>query len=260
MQDNRNSEITNFFQRSKQAKIARLLLDYDGTLAPFQTDRFQAYPYPGVIPILDRIIQTDKAKISIISGRPIKEIQNLLSPLENFEIWGAHGLEHISADGIYGRAEIDSEVLSTLQQAEDWLHQTELMSIAEIKPGGIAVHWRGLPEKETVRIQNHIQKGWSRFNDASGIKLLSFDGGVEIRAAYPNKGDAIHAILAGLDPVTPVAFLGDDLTDEDAFRVLGNRGLSILVRSEYRETAANAWLQPPQELIAFLESWAETFS
>lgn len=260
MQDNRNSGITNFFQQNKQATTARLLLDYDGTLAPFQTDRFHAYPYPGVIPILDRIIQANKTKVAIISGRPIKEIQNLLSPLENLEIWGAHGLEHISADGIYERAEIDPEVLSILQQAEDWLHQTELMSAAEIKPGGIAVHWRGLSEKEIERIQGHIQKGWSRFNDAPGIKLLSFDGGVEIRAAYPNKGDAIHAILAGLDSTIPIAFLGDDLTDEDAFRVLGNRGLSVLVRSDYRETAANAWLQPPQELIAFLESWAETFS
>jgi trehalose-phosphatase len=58
----------------------------------------------------------------------------------------------------------------------------------------------------------------------------------------------------------PVAFLGDDITDEDAFRVLGQRGLSVLVRSEHRETEAQAWLRPPRELIDFLLQWSNNIS
>jgi len=250
-------QFEDFFQRCDRTKIARLLLDYDGTLAPFHTDRYKAYPYLGVIPILDRIIQTGRTKVSIISGRPIKEIQSLLNPLQNFEIWGAHGLEHISTGGVYKRASIDPEALSILQQAEDWLHQADLVSIAEIKPGGIAVHWRGLAPTKTEAILSRIQEGWSKFDGVPSIKLLSFDGGIELRATRPDKGDAIDAVLAGADPAAAVAFLGDDLTDEDAFRVLNNRGLSILVRSEYRETTANVWLKPPHQLIEFLNLWAE---
>jgi trehalose-6-phosphatase len=53
----------------------------------------------------------------------------------------------------------------------------------------------------------------------------------------------------------PIAFLGDDLTDEDAFQVLRGRGLTILVRADHRETMAEAWLKPPAELIDFLERW-----
>lgn len=258
--DSRHSVIADFFERFDLTKTARLLLDYDGTLAPFQTDRFKAYPYPGIIPILDRIIQSGKTRISIVSGRPIKEIQTLLNPLQSFEIWGAHGLEHISADGVYQRATIDPEVLPILQQAEDWLRHSGLLSIAEIKPGGIAVHWRGLDPTEAEDILRRIQNDWNRFIENPRIKLLSFDGGIELRAAHPDKGDAIEVILAGTDPTAAVAFLGDDQTDEDAFRVLGDRGLLVLVRPEYRKTMANVWLQPPHELIEFLNIWADRFA
>ena len=253
----RHSAIADFFQRCDHTKIARLLLDYDGTLAPFQTDRYKAYPYAGISSILSRIIETGRTKVSIVSGRPIKELQRLLNPLQHLEIWGAHGMEHVSADGVYERASIDPEALSILQQAADWLRQSGLLSIAEIKPGGIAVHWRGLAPAEAEDILSRIRRGWSRFDEVPSIKLLMFDGGIELRATHPDKGDAIRTTLADADLNAAVAFLGDDLTDEDAFRILSNRGLSILVRSEYRDTSANVWLRPPHELIEFLNAWAE---
>ncbi|MBU1936081.1 trehalose-phosphatase, partial [bacterium] len=52
-----------------------------------------------------------------------------------------------------------------------------------------------------------------------------------------------------------VAYLGDDLTDEDAFRVLKGKGLGVLVRPEFRPTTADLWLQPPDDLIEFLKNW-----
>ena len=252
-----HSAIADFFRRCDRTKTARLLLDYDGTLAPFQTDRYKAYPYPGVVPILNQIIESGRTKVSIISGRPIKEIQSLLKPLQNFEVWGAHGLEHISPSGVYERASVAPEVLSILHQAEDWLLQSGLLSIAEIKPGGIAVHWRGLAPTEAEDILSCIQKGWSRFNEIPSVKLLSFDGGIELRTTHPDKGDAIDTILSNAESNAAVAFLGDDLTDEDAFRALRKRGLSILVRSEYRATTADVWLRPPHELISFLNLWVK---
>jgi trehalose-phosphatase len=70
-----------------------------------------------------------------------------------------------------------------------------------------------------------------------------------------DKGDAIRTVLAEVHPNTPVAYLGDDLTDERAFRALGARGLSILVRTKPRRTAAQVWLKPPEELLDFLGRW-----
>jgi trehalose 6-phosphate phosphatase len=256
--NDRKSAIADFFQQFDRTRTAQLLLDYDGTLAPFQTDRYQAHAYPGIVPVLDLIIRSGKTKLAIVSGRPVSEIQNLLSSLAGFEIWGAHGLEHLSADGEYRRTEIDPDTLTILRQAEEWLSQAGLLPITEIKPGGIAVHWRGLSESEVAEVQIRIQSGWNKFKGVQGIKLLVFDGGIELRAARPDKGDVIGAILKNTHPAASVAFLGDDFTDEDAFRVLNGRGLSVLVRPEYRTTSANAWLRPPQELIAFLELWLDT--
>jgi trehalose-phosphatase len=81
-----------------------------------------------------------------------------------------------------------------------------------------------------------------------------------LRTACPDKGDAVAAILKESDTNAQVAFLGDYLTDEDAFQALEGRGLSVLVRSEYRETRAHAWLRPPHELISFFEQWLSSLS
>ncbi|HYK37866.1 trehalose-phosphatase [Alloacidobacterium sp.] len=254
---NRHLAVADFFQHFNSQTTALLVLDYDGTLAPFQTNRHKARPYPGIIPLLDRINRSGRTNISIVSGRPVSEIQTLLNPLTGLELWGAHGLEHLSSDGTYRSEQIEPETLSIIRQAEDWLRQAGLLPITEIKPGGLAVHWRGLSAPEIEDVQGCIQAKWHKFDGVSGVKLLAFDGGIEIRAAHPDKGDALRAILEKANPTAPAAFMGDDLTDEDAFRVLDRRGLSILVRSEYRTTNAKVWIRPPEELIDFLELWAE---
>ena len=87
------------------------------------------------------------------------------------------------------------------------------------------------------------------------MKLLEFDGGVEMRMPDLDKGDAVRTVLQEVGPGVPTAYLGDDLTDEQAFRALGDRGLSVLVRSNARRTAAQLWLKPPEELMDFLSRW-----
>jgi trehalose-phosphatase len=252
--------LNDFFSRLNAAPASVLLLDYDGTLAPFQTERDRAYPYPGVVPILESIAGCDKTRVIVISGRPVHEVQVLLAPLKRLELWGAHGLEHLLPNGAYRQTAIDPESAKTLGQAEQWLNVAGIVSLAEIKPGGIAVHWRGLPDAEIEKVQARTRDGWTALTGRSGLKLLEFEGGVELRVARPDKGDAVASILEDLAPNTQIAFLGDDLTDEDAFRALNDRGLSVLVRSEHRETNAKAWLRPPSELIAFLEQWLRSIS
>lgn len=61
-----------------------------------------------------------------------------------------------------------------------------------------------------------------------------------------------------MEPSAAIAYLGDDLTDEDAFQALDTRGLRVLVRDALRPTAADIWLQPPDELLDFLRSWRQT--
>jgi trehalose-phosphatase len=250
--------IADWLQRSDRA--AHLLLDYDGTLAPFRVERSEARPYPAILPLLERVVRAGRTRVSIVSGRPADEVRGLLHPLRGLEIWGAHGLERISAEGEYERAGVVPKARAILIQAEDWLREAELLSLAEIKPGGIAVHWRGRSAAEADAIARRIQSQWSGFAEERSMKLLAFDGGVELRAAHPDKGDVVDAILKRTAAGAAVAFLGDDLTDEDGFRALGARGLSVLVRQQWRATAAQVWLRPPRELEEFLKMCAERFA
>ncbi len=247
--------LSEFWERLSAAPASLLLLDYDGTLAPFQTERDRAYPYPKVIPLLESILRSGKTRVIVVSGRPIVELKLLLKPLNNVETWGAHGLERMGPDGSYRQMALDGEAAALLAHAKEWVIEAGLISLSEIKPGGIAVHWRGMPDSERERVEALVRQGWAALGDRPGLKLLQFEEGLELRVAHPDKGDAVNAIIGELDPAIPIAYLGDDLTDEDSFRVLKDRGLTVLVRPEYRETYAKAWLKPPQELIEFLEQW-----
>ena len=247
--------LTVFLRQLTAAPESVLLLDYDGTLAPFHVDRSLAYPYHGVVSLLDSIVQCGKTRIIIISGRPIAELRALLTPMSDLEMWGSHGLERQLSDGSYSRVQISEEDAASLREAEEWVVAAGLLTRAEIKHGGIAIHWRGMPPAEAGRIQALTQDGWAPLAERSGLKLLQFEAGLELRVSHPDKGDAVRTTLATLDGKVPIAFLGDDLTDEDAFQVLRGRGLTVLVRADYRETMAEAWLRPPRELIGFLERW-----
>jgi trehalose-6-phosphatase len=69
------------------------------------------------------------------------------------------------------------------------------------------------------------------------------------------KAAAVETLLAETPEPRAVAYLGDDLTDEDAFAALSGRGLAVLARTEPRPTAADWRLDPPAELLDFLERW-----
>jgi trehalose 6-phosphate synthase/trehalose 6-phosphate phosphatase len=76
-----------------------LLLDYDGTLAPFCVDRFLARPWAGVRELLTRIQQQGRTRMAIISGRSVHEIRPLLGIDPPFEVWGLHGAERLFPNG-----------------------------------------------------------------------------------------------------------------------------------------------------------------
>jgi trehalose 6-phosphate phosphatase len=255
----RDSVTTNlldaFFQQLKTAPLSALLLDYDGTLAPFHVDRNRAFPYPGAISILEKIAQSGRTKVIIISGRPIVELRALLAPMNNLDMWGTHGMERQLSNGSYSCVPIKEEDVAALAKAQEWIVAAGLLSRAEIKLGGIAIHWRGLSPAEAKSVQSLTLDGWTKIAEQSRLKLLQFEGGLELRVSHPDKGDAVISILGDLDPRAPVAYLGDDLTDEDAFRVLNGQGLTVLVKDTYRETNADTWIRPPGELIDLLERW-----
>jgi len=248
-------DLQDFFLDVAQARQSVLLLDYDGTLAPFRHDRYEALPYTGVTPLLKEIMATGHTRLVVITGRRAHEAIQLLDLSPYPEIWGTHGLERLHSDGSYEITPMDSYTRDALSAADEWVDGLRLHHLADHKTGSLAVHWRGLTDDKARDVRDKVLLGWLPIADRAGLTLEQFEGGVEIRMAERNKGDAVRTILTEIDVDAPVAYLGDDQSDEDAFRILQNRGLCVLVRSQWRETAANLWLRPPAQLFTFLRDW-----
>ncbi len=237
--------------RSTEPKI--LLLDYDGTLAPFHVDRSRAFPYPGVPALLGRIMAAG-TRVVLISGRVARELVTLAGIHPHPEIWGSHGVERLRSDGSY-EVVFAKEQGTALLRAAELLRNDGLEQRLEFKPGSIAAHWRGLAEMEAESFKAKVLAAWAPLTSQQGLTLLPFDGGLEIRVPGRNKADAVRTILAETAGPVAVAYLGDDETDEDAFRELKGKGLTVLVRLEPRPCSADLWLKPPEELIEFFEQW-----
>lgn len=249
--------IERFLKAVAQTPRSLLLLDYDGTLAPFCEERDQAFPYPGVAELLQEIVRVGHTRVVISSGRNTSEIIPLLGISPTPEMWGLHGLQRRKPDGSIETMRLEERYVDALSDADRWLGCQYLRHTAEFKTGSIAVHWRGLSDWGAEDLRGRVLLGWKPIAVHSGLELLDFDGGIEIRVPETDKGDVVRLVLSEMEPDTPAAYLGDDTTDERAFRAIRGRGLSVLVRPRWRQTAAQLWLKPPEELLDFLTQWRE---
>jgi trehalose 6-phosphate phosphatase len=247
-------DLDRFFARLRGAPERVLLLDYDGTLAPFHIDPRLALPYPNVCNALRKVFAVPGARIVIVSGRRLEDLRAPLAMLPHTEVWASHGWERAFEGGV------DRSIPANAVRAE--LARARALVVPLLRPGArletkiasIALHWRGLRPPESTRIHAAALEAWEPFA-SRGLALLPFDGGLEIRALGHDKGDAVRAsIESSRDAVC--AYLGDDVTDEDAFRAIRSHGLGVLVREEPRKTMADLWLSRPHEITAFLERWA----
>ncbi|HET7688431.1 MAG TPA: trehalose-phosphatase [Candidatus Macondimonas sp.] len=239
---------------------AALLLDYDGTLAPFQTDPAQARPYPGIEPLLDRIGGLPNDRLIIVSGRWLNDLRPLLKLSFEPEMWGCHGRERRLSGGQSTFVPLREAAAAALAQADDW--EDAILALGgrvERKPGSIAFHWRELSADRRQALRQELSARFAMLTPADELIWHEFDGGVELRASGADKGQVVRQVLAEMDTHGDycMAYLGDDYTDEDAFTALGERGFGILVKTAWRNTAASTWLRPPEEVIAFLTRWLE---
>jgi trehalose-phosphatase len=249
--------IKEFFDAFPGAATPILLLDYDGTLAPFRLDRFQARPWAGVRELLARIRRQGRTRMSVITGRPAHEIAPMLGLDPPLEIWGLHGAERLFPDGRRELEQASPEVRAKLDELRTLLRRDSLGGLFEDKENGAVMHWRGASAQKARLIEQRTRALFEPLMQMDGLALLEFEAGLELRVGR-DKGGAVEVILREADPGAPLAYLGDDLTDEAAFCAVnrvGPHGLSVLMRSQWRETRADIWLRPPVELRKFLEEW-----
>jgi trehalose 6-phosphate phosphatase len=228
-----------------------LFLDFDGTLSPIVED-----PDAAVLPeptreALERL--TSGGTVAVVSGRDLEDLRGRAG-VPGVALVGSHGFEILVPDGRRIERPEAAALLPELDVAD-----RELRERLDGRPGvhverkrfAIAAHYRQAPDSGP-EVEGAIREV------AAEHPGLAVSGGkkvVELRPALDwHKGAAVRWLLESLAaPGAVPVYIGDDLTDEDAFRELRGRGLSIVVLGETeRDTDAEYSLDSPEEVRAFL--------
>jgi trehalose-phosphatase len=256
--------VRDFLVRRVARAPSILALDYDGTLAPFQVERMAAVPLAAVVPPLERLLDEPSTTVVIVSGRPVQELEMLLPVTPLPELWGVHGWERQRPGQPIERMPLPPAAEGALLQEEQRLQAAGIGERIERKSAALALHWRGLATQQAIELQDLVREHWGDLGRRYGFVVRPFDGGMELRHGAHDKGEVVAALLARVPAGTPLAYVGDDDTDEDAFRALTTpelieQALGIRVRTVPAATAARAELSPddlPDFLIAWLEASA----
>jgi len=228
-----------------------VFLDYDGTLAPIVS-------YPEHAWLSDSMQQTlrslaARVPVAILSGRDLDDVRGRVL-VDGIVYAGSHGFDIAGAGGL--RRELGAAYLPVLDSAETELREAldEIQGAQlERKHFSVAAHYRNVNENDASSVARAVDAVATRHRE-----LRRMDG-KKVYELLPdidwNKGKAVLWLLETLDmvrgKVLPI-YIGDDRTDEDAFRALEKRGVAILVSEQPQVTAANYWLNNPEEVERFL--------
>jgi trehalose-phosphatase len=218
----------------------------------------EACPLAGVPEILKSLVESGSTSLAIISGRPIAELSTLLR-VSGLTLVGSHGFEQMKPGGEMVVMQPSPHQLSGLRTAEKKAILLGFGRELETKVASVAFHTRKMAPQEALSAEDLIYGLWTRLA-SSELECRRFDGGVEIRALGRNKGDVLQELLSELSPQTFSVFMGDDETDEDAFRIIRGQGIGIKVGSPGVSTAAAGFLLNCEAVRDFLGRWLAIIS
>ncbi|SIN75717.1 trehalose-phosphatase [Halodesulfovibrio marinisediminis] len=252
-------EQAGFGQKLAACRRAVLFFDYDGTLAPIVPDRDNALPFPGVREAFERLLAIKHCRTVLVSGRRVMEIQPLLQSRLPFEAWGSHGCERLRVNGQLDTISISDAAQEGLQLAAAKISGLLGEQAIERKPNCVAAHVSNINAELMPQYLMEIEELWEPVAEEFGLELLDFHEGMEMRVPGINKSRVVTSVLSEEPKDAVTAYLGDDITDEDAFRVLDEQSHTILIGREKRPSAAQ-WLLPMQpdgrHIIDFLHATA----
>src|SRR5450432_4037294 len=164
-----------WWDRVAAAPESVLVLDYDGTLAPFHLDRMSALPYPGVDDRLSHLLCLERTTVLLVTGRSYREMKALYPFAEQMEVWASHGWEQRPVGGPYRFFPLTDEQKTLLGGAMTDIEAASLPAFAiERKPASIAIHWRGLEPDEQEVIRQRVLRRFDRRAPYDVLELLPF--------------------------------------------------------------------------------------
>ncbi len=244
-----------------QEKRPVVFLDYDGTLTPIVSRPELAT----LAPDMRRTIATlaERCPVAIVSGRDRADIQSLVQ-LESVYYAGSHGFDIAGPHQVRMQHAEGLAFLPLLDVAETHLQQ-QLSPIpgalVERKKFTIAVHFRNVAPEQVGHVETLVDavlKKHPQLRKGLGKKVFELQPRLDW-----HKGKAVLWLLDTLALHTPdivPIYIGDDITDEDAFHTLAGRGLTIVVADTPRRTAARYVLQNTAQVQTLLQRLAASLS
>ncbi|WP_345750782.1 trehalose-phosphatase [Microbacterium rhizophilus] len=246
------------------ARTERLLvaLDFDGTLAPLGDDPMAVRALPETAEAVRRLAAARDTVVAFVSGRQLADLRVIGEHADDSVVWlaGSHGAEHWRPTG----AEAVADDVPMVDVVERTASADALIADAEraiegidgawieAKAYGFALHTRLADETGAARAQGLVDAlvgerapEWRR---RTGKDIVEY--------AWRHEGkDTAVAQLRAETGATAVLFAGDDVTDEDALRSLGDGDLGVRVGGG--ETAARVRVSDPLELAELLTAIAD---
>jgi alpha,alpha-trehalase len=233
-----------------------LFLDYDGTLTAIVDHPEKAWLGDDTRRVLERV--AGKHPVYIVSGRDMNDVRGRVG-LEGVEYIGSHGFHMMEAAPGVDPQELEeaaAELETAANELEQWLDYIDGVFI-ERKRYSFALHYRRANRDDLQQISAAARDVMERYAS------VAYKKGKEVIEFVPDipwdKGQCMIALLARLKETSgddrPYAvYIGDDVTDEDAFRVLDrDTGLGVLVADTARDSAAEFRLSDPEGVREFLE-------
>ena len=229
-----------------------VFLDFDGTLAPIVEDPGSASAVPGITSVLGELV--NHVPVAVLSGRERADVEARVD-VAGVVYAGSHGLDirgpgvsHVVGEEAVPSLRRVAEMSRSLSDRFPGVH-------VEAKALGVAVHYRTLRSGSPVELEDRLSQ---IAREDPTLRMIRGKKVLELRPALEwNKGHALRWLLGRLEQEGDVGvpiYIGDDLTDEDAFEALGAAGIGVVVRGETddRRSLARYALSGPDEVLSFL--------
>lgn len=202
------------------ARTPRLLVacDYDGVLAPLVDDPAAAYPLASSIESLRALSALPQTFVALLSGRALAELTELSGMAPPVSLVGSHGAEW-SSGNVEGLDAAREELLGELAVELDRIARRYDGVAVEAKPASVVLHVRRASRADAAAAVSELADGPLQ---RAGLKVTHGKEIVEVAVVAADKGSALMSLRSSVD-VDAVLFVGDDVTDEDAFaRLIGD--------------------------------------
>ncbi|MFH1854136.1 MAG: trehalose-phosphatase [Candidatus Omnitrophota bacterium] len=254
------SHAEELFSKIKNSRQVFLFLDYDGTLTPIVSRPQLARLSPSLKKIIKNLNTHPRLNIAIISGRSLQDVKKMVG-IRGLVYAGNHGLE-IEQGSRRIKKSTGPSSRSLIKNIT--LYLKAVLGgikgvIVEDKGPTLSVHFRMAKPEHRAKIKAIFNKILKPYITSQRIRVTSGKMVLEARPAVEwHKGRAVMAIL-GRNKALPI-YIGDDLTDIDAFRAIKGKGVSIFVGMPKKNIKADYYLKDTKEVKLFLKQLLFTSS